>query len=290
MIKELSHILRSIGLFFVILDFLWFGTWNYRFLFWSRRFQFNYGIMKFTRRVGCLIRGDHQSGNALMKHAFNLALKEWSWVAENPAMKVSMEKEPSSRDRWLTYEEEERLLAVFPQWLREIVICANETGCRREEILSLQWKDVDLFKRVVTIFGKKTGERRTIPLTERVLGVLKEIEKVREKVRSIAEDLIFTYPAGLKVSIHPLRWFFEKALEEAKIDGLRFHDLRHTFASRLAQNGNDPYSIQKLMGHTSFSTTQRYAHHFVESLRRGIVSLEISRKERDQKIITNLSQ
>jgi integrase len=56
-----------------------------------------------------------------------------------------------------------------------------ETGCRRGEILSLYWKDVDLFQRTVSVFGKKTGERRTIPLTERVFAVLLEKEKSRAK-------------------------------------------------------------------------------------------------------------
>jgi integrase len=94
----------------------------------------------------------------------------------------------------------------------------------------------------------------------------------------------------MKVNIYTLRWVFEEAVEKAGIRDLRFHDLRHTFASRLAQNGIDPYTVQKLMGHTSFSTTQRYAHHFVESLRKGIESLEASRQERAQKSITNLAQ
>ena len=227
---------------------------------------------------------------ALMKHAFNLALKEWEWVTENPVMKVTMEKEPPSRDRFLTYEEEERLLSASPQWLKEIIIFAAETGCRREEILSLQWKDVDLFKKVITIFGKKTGERRTLPLTNRVFDVLKVREKARTKVRSITEDLVFNHPVGRRVNINALKWAFKEALGKTEIKGFRFHDLRHTFASRLAQNGIDPYSIQKMMGHTSFSTTQRYAHHFVESLRRGIESLQVARMERDQKIITDLSQ
>ncbi len=227
---------------------------------------------------------------ALTKHAFNLALKEWGWVAENPVMKVTMEKEPPARDRFLSYEEEESILSASPQWLKDIVIFAIETGCRRGEILSLQWKDVDLFKKVVTIFGKKTGERRTIPLTNKVFEVLKEREKTRAKVQSITEDLVFDHPPGRRLNINTLKWTFGEVLEKTKLKGVRFHDFRHTFASRLAQNGIDPYSIQKLMGHTSFSTTQRYAHHFVESLRRGIKSLEVARMERDQKNITNLSQ
>ena len=214
---------------------------------------------------------------ALAKHAFGMAIREWEWAKDNPVLRVSMEKEPPPRDRWLTYEEEEKLLSVSPAWLKEIIIFAVETGCRREEILSLEWKDVNLFERLVIIFGKKTGERRTVPLTERAFDVLKAKNEVKMKVRPLHTNLVLTYPPGRRVNIHALRWAFESAVEKAKIEKCRFHDLRHTFASRLAQSGIDPYTIQKLMGHKTFATTQRYAHHYSESLKIGIKAFEASR-------------
>ena len=210
---------------------------------------------------------------ALMKHAFNLAIKEWEWINKNPVERVSFEKEPPPRDRWLTREEEEKILSVSPQWLREIIIFALETGCRREEILSLVWREVDFSNHAVTIFGKKTGERRSIPLTKRALEVLM-MRKTKRNVVSIKGDFVFTHPPGQKINIHTLRWAFERAVKKAGLEDLRFHDLRHTFASRLAQSGVDPYTIQRLMGHKSFTTTQRYAHHYLGSLKRGIMSLE----------------
>jgi integrase len=219
---------------------------------------------------------------ALMKHSFNLAVREWEWIRENPLLKISMEKEPPARDRWLTYEDEESLLSVCPLWLNEIVIFAIETGCRRDEILSLEWKGVDLFCKVVAILGKKTGERRTIPLTHKAFEVLKDKEKIRTKVRSIREDLVFTHPLGQRVNIHTLRSAFEDALKRAKIEKFRFHDLRHTFASRLAQMGTDPYAIQKLMGHKTFTTTQGYAHHYSESLKKAMEALDTFRTERSK--------
>jgi integrase len=225
---------------------------------------------------------------ALMKHAFNLAVREWEWIKENPVTRVSMEKEPPSRDRWLTCEEEEALLSVSPQWLKEIIIFAIESGCRREEILSLTWKDVDIFKKVVTIFANKTGDRRTIPLTTKAFDVLKSKEKARIKTGLIKrEDFPFSHPGRQKVNFHALRWAFEKALRKAKIEDFRFHDLRHTFASRLAQQGVDPYTIQKLMGHKTFTTTARYSHHCAESLRSGINALEDYRLERSEKVAQN---
>ncbi len=80
------------------------------------------------------------------------------------------------------------------------------------------------------------------------------------------------------MNIHELRWAFETALDEADISNFRLHDLRHSFATRLAQNGVDLFTIQKLLGHKSYATTGRYAHHYTESLRRGVnVSTPISR-------------
>lgn len=221
---------------------------------------------------------------ALLKHAFDLAHKVRGWVAENAVMKVPMEKEPPSRDRWLSSEEERKLLGASPKWLQEIIIFAVETGCRRGEILSLEWKDVDLFKKTVSVLATKTGERRTIPLTQRAFDVLLEKEKSRSKVRAIRGDFLFSHPAGRKVNINTLHSAFEDAIEKAGIQDFHFHDLRHTFASRLAQSGVGPYTMQKLMGHSSFTMTQRHAHHFVESLRRGIEYFEASRIERERKL------
>ncbi|MGA2956684.1 MAG: tyrosine-type recombinase/integrase [Thermodesulfobacteriota bacterium] len=227
---------------------------------------------------------------SLMKHAFNIALKEWEWVNQNPVLRVSMEREPPSRDRWLTFEEEKKLLAISSPWLQEIITFAVETGCRREEMLSLGWRSVDLLKRTAVIFGKKTGDRRTIPLTQRAFEVIEARARVRSNVRSINQDLIFTHPEGQRVNINTLRKVFNAALRRAKIEGFRFHDLRHTFASRLAQSGVDPYAIQRLMGHKTFTTTQRYAHHNSESLKVGIKALEASRAEWGKNSSTNLAQ
>jgi integrase len=210
---------------------------------------------------------------ALMKHAFTLSIKEWGWAKENPVKMVSMEKEAPHKDRWLTDDEEKRLLAACPGWLRDIVVFAVDTGCRRGEILSLSWKQLDLQKGVAIIFGKKTSEWRGVPLTRRLRDVL-PVKQAPQKVQSLRDDLVFCNPAGYSVNIHELRWAFKTALDEAGISNFRFHDLRHTFATRLAQNGVDLFTIQKLLGHTTFATTQRYAHHYTESLRIGINVLD----------------
>ena len=210
---------------------------------------------------------------ALMKHAFTLSVKEWGWAKENPVKMVSMEKEAPHKDRWLTDDEEKRLIESCPAWLRHIVVFGVDTGCRRGEILSLSWKYLDLDKGVAIVFGKKTNEWRGVPLTRRVREMLAE-KQASQKVRSMQSNPVFCNPAGQPVNIHELRWAFEVALSEAGVSNFRFHDLRHSFATRLAQNGVDLFTIQKLLGHKSYAMTERYAHHYTESLRRGIDVLD----------------
>ncbi|OPX97428.1 MAG: Tyrosine recombinase XerC [Syntrophorhabdus sp. PtaB.Bin006] len=227
---------------------------------------------------------------ALMKHAYTLAINEWEWAQNNPVKQVSLEKEPAPRDRWLTYEEEKDLLQACPTWVREIVLFALETGCRRGEILSLLWRDCDLSKKVVTIYGKKTGNRRTIPLSRVSYELLKIKHKVKLTVLSSTENYLFVDSFGQKIGKDRLTWAFKSALKKVGITDFRFHDLRHTFATRLSQAGVDPYTVQTLMGHKSFSTTKRYAHHHTESLRRGITVLDNDRTENCDSFITILSQ
>jgi integrase len=207
---------------------------------------------------------------ALMKHAFNMARREWEWVKENPVSMVSMEREPPPRDRWLTREEEAKLLACCPGWLHRMIIFSVETGLRRGELVNLKWSDVQMQVRVIVVFGSKTKERRSVPLSQRAFQVLQVLRRLEE-----TGEFVFVHSAtDMRVNVNTLRTAFDSALKRVRINDFHWHDLRHTFASRLAQAGVDPYTIQRLMGHKSFVTTQRYAHHYVDSLRKGIAVLD----------------
>jgi integrase len=219
---------------------------------------------------------------ALMKHAFSLAVREWEWTRDNPVKKISMEKENNKRDRWLTDEEEKRLLQEASEWLREIVAFGLNTGMRLGEILSLTWKAVDLDRKTAIIFRSKNGERRTIPLNKRAWEVLKG----RAKVKSRKTDIVFYNENHAEYDYSNLEKAFRSALAKAKIQDFRFHDLRHCFATKLVQRGVDLYKVQLLLGHKTPLMTQRYAHHYPESLREGVEALG----RVDEKSITNLAQ
>ena len=196
---------------------------------------------------------------------FNIALKKWKWVQVNPFADAGFPQFENARERWLTVAEEKLLLSVAsPQWLSDLMILAIHTGCRRGEILSLTWKTaVDMDRRVITVQASKRGLKKAIPVSDKLYEILKK----RKKVISITGKVF-------DVSVSALKDAFERAVEKAGIENLHFHDLRHTFATRLVQSGVDIYRVQKLLGHRSIKMTERYSHHYPESLRESIRALD----------------
>ncbi len=172
----------------------------------------------------------------------------------------------------MTKDEEKRLLENSPEWLREIMVFALNTGLRKDEILSLEWSRVDFERKTILIQKTKNGKPRTIPLNQSALNVLVQ----RSKVKSIKSDIVFINSRGTKIDKSNLANVFNKAVKEVKISNFKFHDLRHTFCTRLAQKGIDIYKIAKLAGHENIKMTQRYSHHCPESLRDGVEILEES--------------
>ena len=202
---------------------------------------------------------------ALLRRMFNVAIREWEWLKENPASKLSFSVgNKNARDRWLTVEEEKELLtcATNPQWLRRLLVVALHTGMRKGEIRNLRWQDIDFTRRIITVVKSKNGEKRTIPMSNHASRFLKDA-----KVRDISGKV---FP----VSETRLRVVFMKTLKKAGISNFRFHDLRHTFATRLVQNGVDLYKVKELLGHKTLSMTTRYAHHYPESLRASVEVLD----------------
>lgn len=205
----------------------------------------------------------------LLSHAFNLAMKEWEMVSVNPVIRVSREKVNNLVERWLTYAEEESLLAVSPEWLRELIIFAIYTGLRKGEIIRLKWSQIDFSRRTLTILEQKNKGKDTLPLNQRALDVLKAKSQIRQ-----INGYVFNNHVGNPLDPRNILRSFYDARKRAGLDGLRFHDLRHTFATRLAQAGVDLYKVQKLMRHKTPIMTQRYAHHYPESLRDGVEVLD----------------
>ncbi len=97
---------------------------------------------------------------------------------------------------------------------------------------------------------------------------------LKSKLRYLNSDYVFPSNVGTRIGKRNLARPFCDAVKEAGIENFRFHDLRHTFTTRLIQNGIDIYAVAKLLGHKDIRMTQRYAHHYTESLRGGVEVLD----------------
>ena len=195
---------------------------------------------------------------------FNVAKREWKWTRNNPVADLSFSVGSSNaRDRWLSFDEEDLLLqCASPEWLSRVIIFALQTGMRRSEILALKWSSVDFQQRFVTVERSKNNQKRSIPMSNVLYKLLRQ-----PKIINFSER-VFPYKATA------LKDAFERARDKAKLKDFRFHYLRHTFATRLVQNGVDLYKVKELLGHKTIAMTMRYAHHCPESLRSSVEVLD----------------
>ena len=150
----------------------------------------------------------------------------------------------------------------YVNYLLPLVLIALKTGMRRMELLSLEWSDVYLQVQepYLQIKGEnaKSSQSRTIPLNKEAAEILNEWKRFCND-SPIESEMVFPNPvSGEQMTEIGSAW--NRVLEKAKIYKFRFHDLRHTFASKLARKGVDLYRISKLLGHADITMTLRYAH------------------------------
>ena len=192
---------------------------------------------------------------AILKRMFKKAT-EWELIDESVFKRISSVKllrGENKRLRYLSDDEIERLINPCSKELRPIVITALNTGMRKSEILHLTWDRVDLKNRIILLDKTKNGDRREIPINQTLYDALSGI------TRHIKCDYVFYNPETLK-PFYDIKKSFSGALKKAHIIDFHFHDLRHTFASRLVMAGVDLATIQKLLGHKTINMTLRYAH------------------------------
>ena len=183
----------------------------------------------------------------VLKAIFNRAKRD-GVLTINPAEKVAPPQVNNVLVRYLTPTQEEKLLSSLPERFRPIVLAALHTGMRQGELLRLVWQDVDWHTGILTVNESKTGERRRVPMNSTVQSLLSDLRATR------ADSLIFPHDARY------LRRAFKRAVQEAGLHPFRFHDLRHTFASRLAMQGVNDRTLQVLGGWKSPRMLTRYAH------------------------------
>jgi integrase len=191
---------------------------------------------------------------AFLKNLFTMAIK-WGKANENPVSQVRFFREDNGRTRFLTEEEEARLVGACSQSLRPLVITALHTGFRKSELLALRWEHVDFRHHLITVEAAyaKNGETRSIPMTATLTETLRVLKGKGEP----------STPVFLTHTGTPYRHIakvFGAACRRAELTDVTFHDLRHTFASRLVMAGVDLPTVQALMGHKTIAMTMRYTH------------------------------
>ena len=203
------------------------------------------------------------------------AIDEGWMVGENPVKRVERPALATTDPdvRFLDSEEVEALLRAVPddplgRVERVMYLTAAMTGMRQGELLGLRWRDVDWTARRIRVrrnyvrgeFGTPKSKRsaRSVPLATRVATELELL--FQDSPRKRDDDLVFAHPeTGKPIDRSKLLKRFKAALRDADVRAVRFHDLRHTFGTRMAAQGVPMRVLQEMMGHRDFKTTLIYA-------------------------------
>jgi integrase len=196
---------------------------------------------------------------AAMSKAFKLGIQNRK-LDNNPARLVPQRKESAGRIRFLSEDEETRLrnaLKNRPLCVPQLDL-ALHTGMRKSEQFSVTWDQVDFPQKYIHLSTTKNGSDRYVSLNSRSLQALKTLKEIHARL-DLSPDATLFVSWQKKPLSDPRKWF-ATACEEAKIQGVTWHTLRHTFASRLVMAGVDLKTVQDLMGHKTIAMTARYAH------------------------------
>jgi len=200
----------------------------------------------------------------LVRYIFNCAI-QWE-IAEglkNPSKGIKLFAENNKRERYLEREEANRLFKTVEESentvLLPIITILLLTGARLSEVLNAKWQDFDMARRVWTINFNKSGKPRYVPISDALINTIQAIPAIN------GCEWLVPNPKTLKPFVSIFN-SWNTARKRAGLPDVRLHDLRHSFASFLINNGRSIYEVQKILGHTQISTTQRYAHLSQDSL------------------------
>ena len=203
--------------------------------------------------------------------------KEREKVSVHPVRDVKRFTERNGIIRYLDEDEEGRLRAVLwadveacgpnqptrrkrcLQHIYELDVALG-TGVRRSEQYRLTWDDVNFSRREIRLNKTKYGPGRVVHMIDDVAEALHELQKIPMVARSRSKDKPSTRPANSLFSLEDNKRWFKGALNKAGVRKFRWHDLRHTFCSRLVQNGVNLRIVQEAAGHRNITMTARYAH------------------------------
>lgn len=228
-----------------------------------------------TKRLGEVSVSTVRRDKAAIQGLFSYAVKR-KVVEVNPAAAVELPKADNNEEpRYLSASERGRLMAALaddqtPEYLRDLVILALNTGLRRSEMFSLDWKDVDLDRGQITVRGAKSKSGNT-----RHISINKPLAEMLERRGKASGQKGYVIPnPETGNALVDVKKGWAKLLQRARIKDFRLHDLRHSFASQLVQRGVPLYTVQKLLGHSSMAMTARYSHLAQDDLAAAVAVLD----------------
>jgi integrase len=183
---------------------------------------------------------------ATLRQLFNLAKRWKKFFGENPVSVSKLLPEENQKERILKPEEESSLLNFCNPWLSAIIICALNTAMRKSEIITLKWSNVDMGNGVITLEQSNTKSKKTrrVPINSALRKLLLE-----QRLKGGGNEYVFLSEEGKPYKDHAsLKGAFERARRRANIKGFRFHDLRHTSATRMVENGGSIVAVSKIEG------------------------------------------
>lgn len=216
----------------------------------------------------------------MLRAVMRMAALRWGKRVAEIDWKRQWLLEPAPRDRILSADEEARLFAALRPDLHGLVRFALATGMRFDNIRTLRWRQVDWEARVIRLRVKSRrpgGEVHAVPLTAGIAAILSaERGRHAESVFTFVEHDRHQRIIGERRPFTQSGWRrpWTRALAEAGIDDFRFHDLRHTTATRLLRATGNLRLVQQLLGHRSIETTLRYARSEIDDVRAGLERLE----------------
>jgi integrase len=220
---------------------------------------------------------------SVIRQIFNTAKRLGIYEGENPTAKVKFPKPDNGRMRFLTHEEADALLESLKKKsadVHDMTLLSLNCGLRFGEIASLTWQDVDKDRGTLTIRDAKAGSRHAF-LTEQAAEMLKN------RTQGKPSEYVFQ---GRKIKLDRISITFKRTIDELKlnegIDDPRlkicFHSCRHSYASWLIEEGQDLYTVQKLLGHKTNVMTQKYAHMAESKLRDAASALSKALRPRTE--------
>lgn len=221
---------------------------------------------------------------ALIKKMLNDAVK-FGLLDKSPAQHLKLFPEPSPRDTRLSEDECIRFISACNDdenpFTRALFLLAMFTGRRMGELQNSHWEDLNLYRRTLLIRDTKVGEPQTVVLNDQSIDVLRSTPRVDGNPYIVAGN-----KPGQPIVHYRRAW--DRIIKRAGIKPFPPHGLRHNFVSGLVSMGISNPVIMKLVGHKSYLTTLKYAHHRDDELYEatsafsaGIINFEEHRPKRD---------